>query len=156
MLSAHSGGGGSIAVMESQSGQPHLPSPIAALFLFEAVNGTNELAAETAYVSAKLNADLQGITAAASPSDQLTYLQTSFCFRGIYNTQDDFYSGFYSTIAQTISSWFTRNAAALGGAASDTYNALRANYQIVQPNPYVAHDGIVGQGNLGQALAMLP
>jgi hypothetical protein len=156
MLSAHSGGGGSIAVMESQSGQPHLPSPIAALFLFEAINGTNELAAETAYVTAKLNTDLQGITAAASPADQLTYLQTSFRFRGIYNTQDDFYSGFYSTIAQTISSWFTRNAAALGGTGTDTYNAMRANYQVVQPNPYVAHDGILGQGNLGQALAMLP
>jgi hypothetical protein len=156
MLSAHSGGGGSIAVMESQSGQPHLPSPIAALFLFEAINGTNELAAETAYVTAKLNTDLQAITAAASPADQLTYLQTSFRFRGIYNTQDDFYSGFYSTIAQTISSWFTRNAGALGGTGTDTYNALRANYQVVQPNPYVAHDGILGQGNLGQALAMLP
>jgi hypothetical protein len=155
MLSAHSGGGGSIAVMESQSGQPHLPSPIAALFLFEAINGTNELAAETAYVTAKLNADLQAVAAATSPADQLTYLQTSFRFRGIYNTQDDFYSGFYATIAQTISSWLTRNAAALGGAGSDTYNALRANYQVVRPNPYVAHDGIVGQGNLGQALAML-
>jgi hypothetical protein len=154
LLSAHSGGGGSIAVMESQSGQPHLPSPIAALFLFEAINGTNELAAESAYVTGKLNADLQAIGAAGTPADQLTYLQSSFRFRGIYNTQDDFYSGFYSTIAQTISAWFTRNAAALGGAGSDAYNALRANYQVVQPNPYVAHDGIVGQGNLGQALAM--
>lgn len=156
MLSAHSGGGGSIAVMESKAGQPELPSPISALFLFEAINGTNELAAETAYVTGKLNADLQSITSAATPASQLAYIQSSFRFRGIYNQQDDFYSGFYTTIGQTISSWFTRNAAALGGAGSDAYNALRANYQIVQPNPYVAHDGILGQGNLGLALAMVP
>jgi hypothetical protein len=153
-LSAHSGGGGSIAIMETESGKPRLPTAICALFLFEAINGPNELAAETAYVTAKLNADLQNLTG-LSAQDQLNYLKTSFRFRGIYNTQDDFYATFYATINQAIAAWFAKNAAALGGAGSDAYNALIANYQVVRPSPYVAHDGIVGQGNLGQALAML-
>ncbi len=154
ILSAHSGGGGSIAVMESESGQQRLPSPMAALFLFEAINGSNELAANTAYVTAKLNADLQSLQG-LSADDQSNYLKTSFRFRGIYNTQDDFYASNYAAINQTIRSFFSRNAAALGGSGADPYNALAANYQVVTPSPYVAHDGILGQGNLAQALAML-
>jgi hypothetical protein len=154
VLSAHSGGGGSIAVMESVSGRPQLPTPMAALFLFEAINGPNELASETAYVTAQLNADLQAVQGSSS-TDQLNYLKTSFRFRGVYNTQDDFYATNYATIKQTIQSFFSHNAAALGGSGSDLYAALSANYQVVTPSPYVAHDGIVGQGNLGQALAML-
>lgn len=156
VLCAHSGGGGSIAVMAAQSGQPRLPAQIVALFLFEAINGVNELASETAYITSKLNADLQSLGGLASPTDQLDYLKSSFRFRGIYNDQDDFYAGNYTTLKQAISGWFARNAAALGGAGSDTYNALLANYQIVKPSPFVVHDGILGQGNLGLALGMLP
>ena len=155
VLSAHSGGGGSVAVMASQAGQPHLPSPLAALFLFEAINGSNELASDTAFVTSKLNADLQSLRALTSASDQSDYLRSSFRFRGIYNIQDDFYATNYATINQSIAAWFSRNAAALGGTGSDTYGALVANYQIVRPSPFVQHDGIVGQNNLAQALAML-
>lgn len=155
ILSAHSGGGGTIGPMESESGQPRLPTPMAALFLFEAINGPNELASNTAYLTTKLNADLAALQG-LSTADQLNYLKTGFRFRGIYNTQDDFYAGFYGSITQTIQSFFTRNASALGGAGSDVYNAFTVNYQVVKPSPYVAHDGIVGSGNLTQALAMLP
>ncbi len=155
VLSAHSGGGGFVAVMASESGQPRFPSPIAALFLFEAINGSNELASETAYVTSKLNADLQSLNGLTSTADQLAYLKTSFRFRGTYNTQDDFYAGNYAAIKGTIASFFARNAATLGGSGSDSYEAFAANYVVVTPSPFVAHDGIVGQGNLAQALAML-
>jgi hypothetical protein len=156
LLSAHSGGGGSVAVMAAQAGQPHFPSKICALFLFEAINGPNELSSDTAYITAKLNADLANLNAA---SDKLQYLKSSFRLRGVYNPQDDSpsanYAALYPALRQSIAAWFGRNAPAIGGVGSDTYNAFVANYQIVQPSPYVQHDGIVGGGNLAQALAML-
>jgi hypothetical protein len=151
VLSGHSGGGNTIGPLSGQSGQPHLPSKIAAMFLFEAINGTNELAGITSYVTQQLNADLQ-VLGASSSSD---YLKTSFRFRGIYNTQDDFYATNYATLNQTIANWFAKNATALGGKGSDVYNALAANYVIVNPNPFVAHDGLLGSGNLLLALGML-
>jgi hypothetical protein len=156
VLSAHSGGGGSVGVMAAQAGQPHFPSKICALFLFEAINGPNELSSDTAYITAKLNAELQNLNAA---SDKLQSLKSTFRFRGVYNPQDNSpsgnYAALYPALRQTIAAWFGRNASAIGGVGSDTYNAFVANYQIVQPSPYVQHDGIVGQGNLAQALAML-
>lgn len=159
VLSAHSGGGFPIAAMASESGQPRLPTPLAALFLFEAINGTNELSLHTAFLNAKLNADLQNVQAQSAASDQLTYLKTSFRYRGIYNTQDNDatvnYAAYYASIKQTITSFFAKNAAALGGTGSDTYKAFAANYQVVTPSPYVTHDSLVGQGDLLQALAML-
>lgn len=155
VLSAHSGGGGSVAVMAAETGQPRLPAQIAALFLFEAINGSNELAGDTAYLTSKLNADLQSLQNCTADSDKADYLKTSFRFRGIYNTQDDFYAGNYAALNQTIGAWFANNAAAIGGAGSDTYNAFVANYQIVTPSPFVQHDGLLGSGNLGQALGML-
>ena len=92
----------------------------------------------------------------ASGSDQLDYLKSSFRFRGVYNTQDDFYATNYATLTQTIASWFAKNAAALGGKGSDAYNALSANYVVVNPSPFVVHDGLLGSGNLLLALGMLP
>jgi hypothetical protein len=153
VLSGHSGGGNTIGPLSGQSGQPHLPSKIAAMFLFEAINGSNELAGITTYVTLKLNADLAAL---ASGSDQLDYLKSSFRFRGVYNTQDDFYATNYATLTQTIASWFAKNAAALGGKGSDAYNALSANYVVVNPSPFVVHDGLLGSGNLLLALGMLP
>jgi hypothetical protein len=152
VLSGHSGGGNTIGPLSGQSGQPHLPSKIAAMFLFEAINGSSELAGITTYVTLKLNADLAALTGA---SDQLDYLKSSFRFRGIYNTQDDFYATNYATLNGTIAAWFAKNAATLGGKGSDVYNALGANYVIVNPNPFVKHDGLLGSGNLLLALGML-
>ncbi len=153
VLSGHSGGGNTIGPMAGQAGQPRLPSKIAAMFLFEAINGTNELAGITTYVTQKLNADLAAL---GSASDQLDYLKSSFRFRGIYNTQDDFYATNYATLTQTIAAWFAKNAAAIGGKGSDAYNAFSANYVVVNPNPFVVHDGLLGSGNLLLALGMLP
>jgi hypothetical protein len=153
VLSGHSGGGNTIGPMCGQSGQPRLPSKIAALFLFEAINGANELAGVTSYVTQQLNSDLQNLQTA---SDQAAFLKQSFRFRGIYNTQDDFYATNYATLKQTIASWFSKNASAIGGVGSDNYNAFSANYVIVNPSPFVAHDGIVGSGNLLLALGTLP
>lgn len=153
VLSGHSGGGNTIGPMSGQSGQPRLPAKIAAMFLFEAINGPYELAGVTSYVTQQLNSDLQNYQVA---SDQSEFLKQSFRFRGIYNTQDDFYATNYATLKQTIASWLSKNAAALGGAGSDNYNAFAANYVVVTPDPYVAHDGILGSGNLLLALGMLP
>ncbi len=153
VLSGHSGGGNTIGPMAGQSGQPRLPSKIEAMFLFEAINGTNELAGITTYVTQKLNADLAAL---GSASDQLDYLKSSFRFRGVYNTQDDFYATNYATLTQTIAAWFAKNAAALGGKGSDAYNAFAANYVVVNPNPFVVHDGLLGSGNLLLALGTLP
>ncbi|MGA8574273.1 MAG: hypothetical protein WB609_01120 [Candidatus Cybelea sp.] len=155
VLSAHSGGGGFLSVLASQSGQPHFPTPLAAMFLFEAINGVNELASQTAFIKSKLNADLQRLKG-SSASDQAQYLASSFRFRGVYNSQDPTYQANYPPLQQSIAQWFSSNAAAIGGTGSDTYKALVANYVIVKPSPFVQHDGILGQGNLGQALAMLP
>ena len=48
VLSGHSGAGGlRSGPMSGQAGQPHLPSKIGAMFLFEAINGSNELAITT-------------------------------------------------------------------------------------------------------------
>jgi hypothetical protein len=154
VLSAHSGGGGFLSVLASQSGQPHFPAPLAALFLFEAINGVNELASETAYIKSKLNADLQKLKG-SSASDQLQYLASSFRFRGVYNSQDPTYQANYPPLQQSIAQWFSSNAGTIGGTGSDTYKALAANYVIVKPSPFIQHDSILGQGNLGQALAML-
>ncbi|HYK53112.1 MAG TPA: hypothetical protein VEV38_06250 [Candidatus Eremiobacteraceae bacterium] len=153
VLSGHSGGGGVIGPMAGESGQPRLPSKIAAMFLFEAINGPNELAGITTYVTARLNLVLQNL---GNASDQLDYLKSSFRFRGIYNAGDTFYAGNYAALQRTISTWFTQNADAIGGAGSDMYNALAANYAIVRPSPYAAHDGLLGSGNLLLALGMMP
>lgn len=158
LLSGHSGGGGHIASMFAEPNQPRLPSPLRGLFLFEAINGTNELAADMNWLLANLDSDLAAIkNAAAQGADaQASYVKGAFIFRGFYNAQDSFYSPHYSALQASFDTWFSNSAGELGGAGSDLYKALYANYQIVLPHPYVEHDTLVDAGNLELALSALP
>jgi hypothetical protein len=154
VLSGHSGGGGQLAVLLSQSGRPHVPASVEAEFLFEAINGPNELATQTAYLSEKLNADLAAISAATDAAAAQGYLAKSFRFAGFFNS--DYYVPYYTQLRTALNAWFTKNAGALGGTSDPVYVALRANYAVVSPSPPVPHDEAVDRGNLLTALKMLP
>jgi hypothetical protein len=154
VLSGHSGGGGQLAVLLSQKGMPRIPATVEGEFLFEAINGTNELAAQTAFLTGKLNAALAAIKAAADDAAKSAYLATSFRFAGFYNSE--YYIPFYTQLKQSLDAWFSHNAAALGGVKSSVYTTLRAQYAIHNPSPMVPHDEQVDRNNLLTALRMLP
>lgn len=153
-VSAHSGGGGALAVLLSQSGMPRIPSSLEAEFLFEAINGPNELATQTAFLTAKLTNDLAAVNAATDADAALRALATSFRFVGFYNS--DFYVPFYTALAKSLDGWFAKNAGALGGTSDPVYLALRANYAIIKPSPGIPHDEQVDHDHLLTALKMLP
>jgi hypothetical protein len=154
VLSGHSGGGGELAVLLSQKGTPRIPATLEAEFLFEAINGTNELATQTAFLTGKLNAALAAIKSAADDAAKSAYLATSFRFAGFYNSE--FYVPFYTQLKQSLDAWFAHNAAALGGTKSAAYTTLRAQYVVRSPSPPVKHDEQVDHDNLLAGLRMLP
>ncbi len=119
ILSGHSGGGGALSVLLAQAGNPHVPAVVEAEFLFEGINGPNELATQTAFVTAKLNADLAAVTGATDASAALAYLARSFRFAGFYDSQ--FYVPFYTQLKTSIAAWFAKNAGAFGGTSDPTY-----------------------------------
>jgi hypothetical protein len=132
-----------------------MPSPLAALLLFEAINGSNELTAETSFITGKLNADLAALNGfGGNQSQQLAYLTTSFRFRGYFHS--DFYVPFYTQLKTSLDSWFTGHASSLGGTGSPVFTALRNNYAIVNTGPSVVHDFMVNHGNLQQSLSVIP
>jgi hypothetical protein len=153
ILSAHSGGGGELSVLFSQKGTPHIPATVEAEFLFEAINGSTEVAMHAAFITGKLNAALAAIKAAADDAARSAYLATSFRFAGFYNS--GIYVTTYPQLRQLVDAWFAHNAGALGGAKSPAYTTLRAQYVIYNP-PFVPHEEQVDRDNLLTALRMLP
>jgi hypothetical protein len=154
IVSGHSGGGGALSVLVSQDGMPRLPKPVAAEFLFEGINGPNELATQTAFLTANLNADLNAITQATDADAATAYLGTSFRFAGFFNS--DFYVPFYTALKKSLDGWFAAKAGVMGGTSDPVFLALRANYAVISPSPAVPHDQQVDHGNLLNALNMLP
>ncbi len=154
ILSGHSGGGGALSMLLAQAGTPHVPAVLEAEFLFEGINGPNELATQTTYLVGRLNADLAAVKSATDAPAALAYLAGSFRFAGFYDSQ--YYVPYYTQLKTSIDAWFAKNAGALGGTSDPTYVALRANYAITMPSPAVVHDEMVDHGNLLAALKMLP
>ena len=153
-LSGHSGGGGALSVLLSQQGTPRIPATTGAEFLYEAINGTNELATQTSYLTGKLNAALAAIKAAADDAAKSAYLATSFRFAGFYDSE--YYVPFYTQLKHALDAWFAQHAAALGGTTSTAYTTLRAQYAIFNPSPPVTHDEQVDHDHLLTSLRMLP
>jgi hypothetical protein len=56
-----------------------------------------------------------------------------------------------------IKAFLTANAAALGGSSGRVYQALEANYKIIDSGNTVDHDYMVSAGgNLKDAISVLP
>jgi uncharacterized protein DUF4157 len=90
VLTGHSGGGGPISAMLSQTresprpGEPRLPTGTGAVFLFDTINGDHQLNIVRTWVLAQLNHDLSEIEGKNDQDDKLNYLNTSMRFRAYY------------------------------------------------------------------------
>lgn len=164
VLSGHSGAGATLASMlapkqvrKDKDKVAAAPSALREVVLFDAINGTHELASITAWVTESLNGDLAMIKSLKG-DDRLAYLETSMRFRG-YHTH--LYDSAYKSLKTTIDGWFTTNQKALGGKRSATYATLRGNYTIKDADKkethYQSHEEIMGHGDrMVDALSALP
>jgi hypothetical protein len=152
LLSAHSGGGGRIAEMLAGK-KGKLPANMNALFLFDAINGSNELAIDRDWLLGQLNSDLATLLrlARTHPFDpgknselQRQYLNNSLRFRAYYTNTS--YVPRHLKLKEAIDNWFKKNETLLKGSltvGSGIYDRLRDNYQVI-PVGHIYHDAIVG------------
>jgi hypothetical protein len=164
VLSGHSGAGATLASMlapkqvrKDTDKVAAAPSGLREVVLFDAINGTHELASVTTWVTESLRADLATIKTLKG-DDRLAYLETSMRFRG-YHTH--LYDSAYKSLKATIDGWFTANQKALGGKRSATFAKLRGNYTIKDADKkethYQSHEEMIGHGDrMVDALSALP
>jgi hypothetical protein len=159
ILSGHSGAGGRISEMMDEPGAPRLPSKLAEVALFDAINGPDELRIVTAWVLQHLDHDLAALTSLGAASnlvtpDQAAYLQKSLRFRAYYTSSD--YRTRHEKLQDSIDRWFTANAARLGGSGSTLYIQLYDHYRTM-PVHHGDHNVIMGKDDrLLDALTTLP
>jgi len=123
--------------------------------LFDAITISSELDTFIAWVGARLDADLAALNAAPTPEAKSAYLATSTRFRGYYAT----YAAYYTTLEQSIESWFRKNLAELGPYAEE----LWTHYQVI--NAGGSHENVMrgsapgtknpGPGNITNAIEAL-
>ena len=155
VLSGHSGGGGAIADMLSQPGQPRLPSSLGEVALFDGINGDGELGVVRGWVVNQLNRDLSALTPSGiTPDQQQAYLRNSLRFRAYYTNSS--YAARHDILDQAIKAWFAQHKSALGGSSSPLYIGLREHYQVIAVG-HGDHEVILSRGDrLLDALSALP
>lgn len=150
VLSGHSGGG--FSAMETLQGD-HPPEHLGALFLFDGINGPNELTAVKTLLRGRLDQALQRIKklrADKKGEDEIAkdIQDTGFRFSGIYSNTAP-YPTLYPKLASDprpkdgvkgVYDWFAEHEADLGGAGGKVYKALRDNFYIAS--------GVVKKPNL--------
>jgi outer membrane murein-binding lipoprotein Lpp len=142
VLAGHSGGGAILAEMLRKGGKATPPANMGGLFLYDAINGPNELAANTNWVLEQLNHDLNQLTQTGlTPDEQLNYLKTSLRYRA-YHTLNKLYADLHKKLKTSIDDWFSKHAKQLGGKDSIIYQALRSNYQVINVGHY-DHNAII-------------
>lgn len=150
VLSAHSGGG--IATLNMMM-RNALPTGVREVVLMDAIHG--DIWKVQAWVTKQLDNDRDALAqiatdAAAAGTDPLaaqrTYLDNSMRLRGYHTSKNkgNRYAERYGMLNDTIKAWFKRNEAKLGGASSDIYTKLRANYTVIDVG-HTDHDGIIGK-----------
>jgi hypothetical protein len=159
ILTGHSGAGGRISEMIAEPGAPRLPSALAEVALFDAINGPGELGIITTWVLNHLDADLAalmagGIATGVMTQQQADYLHTSMRFRAYYTNSS--YQARHEKLQASIDGWFKTNGGMLGGVSSPLYTQLYDNYRTA-PVHHGAHNLIMGKDDrLRDALSTLP
>lgn len=159
ILSGHSGAGGRISEMMAEPGTPRLPSALAEVALFDAINGPVELGIITTWVLHHLDENLAALMSLGTASGvatpaQAAYLQKSMRFRAYYTSSS--YSERHKMLQKSIDSWFDTHAATIGGAGSTLYKQLYENYRTI-PVHHGSHNLIMGKDDrLLDALTTLP
>lgn len=184
MISGHSGAGelinekilgaglgSNIGAGASPTGDSAAPAAFKELALIDAVNGPREHARLYEFLQMKMTDELAKAQQKGSDDEKIAYLKGGFKFRGYYshdNTTRNFYSQWYvgkvvnpkavykDSIQEMINKFLTANKAALGGAGSRVYNAFKANYQIKDAGAVAHIDMVSLQGNLEDAVSVLP
>lgn len=160
ILSGHSGAGGPISQMMAEPGTPRLPSAIAEVALFDAINPRGpQLGIITNWVLGHLDQDLSALMSLGKSSGSVTsaqgaYLQKSMRFRAYYTQKD--YRKPHEKLQEAIIRWFNTKAAPALGEGSPLYMQLYDNYRTV-PVHHGQHEEIMGKDNkLLDALRALP
>jgi hypothetical protein len=159
ILTGHSGAGGRISEMMAEPGTPRLPSVLAEVALFDAINGPGELGIVTTWVLNHLDADLAalmagGIATGVVTQQQADYLHTSMRFRAYYTSSS--YQARHEKLQASIDGWFKTNGGMLGGASSPLFTQLYDNYRTA-PVHHGAHNLIMGKDDrLLDVLTTLP
>ena len=169
ILSGHSGGGGPIAGILNEAGQPRLPRNLGGLFLFDAINvrsgrpvsESGELRAARAWVAGRLQQDLGELQRRSDPAAQRGYVTSSLRLRG-YHTPGH-YANLYSPLSDDIARWFNAHQRELQSLDQSATQRLRENYRLTPVATLIPqgqspnHDRILALGHpLQDALAALP
>ena len=184
MLSGHSGAGellnekilgsglgSNIGAGAGPTTGSKLPAAFKELALFDGINGPNEHARLHEFLTMKLAAELANVLAKPKEEDRISYLKSSFKFRGYFSHDSEtknFYSQWYvgpvvsakavykESIQDLISKFFTSSATALGGSSSAVFQAFKDNYKVIDSGT-VAHPAMVAANeNLKDAIRVLP
>ena len=184
VLGGHSGAGGTIAPMleqavDKEKGKHHgelktpdqikkegglrLPTGLAEVVLFDAINGPGELGEVEDWAAAQIKHNVQEL-AGKDPKDQKTYLEGSMRLRAFHSNSDSYtatYKKLREFIKQTITSELKRLKPKL---PSDLEVLLRANYHTSGSDPKkdvdpggvdTGHETLMGTGKVKEALGAL-
>jgi hypothetical protein len=143
ILSGHSGGAHTIrTALEAELVKPKKgkkgrakakgASAFDEVVLFDAITTSDELGVFKEWVGARLDADLEALSAAPTPEAKSSYLASSPRFRGYYAS----YKVFYLDLDKSIGDWFTKNYRELGPFAEE----LWTHYQVIDT-------GMTGSGH---------